>query len=607
VNNIDQLGEQARTLREELQGASDAVSGAREEVKGYNAERKEKTAKLREILAPIVKHLQDGGTANGVTGLQNWAWWYNPTTKSPKNSLRQIMRIVKSKDKVTSSHPDKRSHDITVSLANVEFSASEAHALVEIEQSHELKYQGKRRGSDFSFAADNANATPEEYEALVKEDKAVWTHTVREVSGHVTILVENEEGTMTERQLVAALRTKMTATLKFMRLWDKKLTKEFSAFVEERAEGYEEQAKSRSRSAKKAAQTRAKKKPTVPADTATHIQHRFHSNHTLCGKKAKIAGGRQDLLALVDELKIGVPEDGDRRREIIAASSCGECKALLAAGNLTPRLPGSFGSEAENRGDATVVAAPKVKTLSAFETREAIAIAKVKKEDHDDMSVAWAEQYGKHFAEEAPKHPEWRPQQVAKEHERIKAMIYARQDRHKREASQIRIKLTEAQVRQFAELPLMSEFAGRTLLIDGGEYEDRAKQFVLALEKRRESLFKEAWEQKKTLKDWNDKSPANAEAFNEQRRLQGAMKACEGAISAIVYGAGDREENICDWYEQHRDEINFGEPQMSEPAKALAAAVGNSEPPEHLKETIAQFRPMGGRRSACPDEEEEVL
>lgn len=93
-NKIDQLGEDAKRLREELQGASDAVSGAREEVKGYRAEQKEKTAKLREILTPIVKHLQDGGTANGITGLHNWAWWYNPTTKSPKNSARQIMRIV---------------------------------------------------------------------------------------------------------------------------------------------------------------------------------------------------------------------------------------------------------------------------------------------------------------------------------------------------------------------------------------------------------------------------------------------------------------------------------------------------------------------------------
>ena len=54
------------------------------------------------------------------------------------------------------------------------------------------------------------------------------------------------------------------------------------------------------------------------------------------------------------------------------------------------------------------------------------------------------------------------------------------------------------------------------------------------------------------------------------------IKACDGAINAIVYGDDSREEDICDWYEQHRDEINFGEPQMSEPAKALAAVVGGT-------------------------------
>lgn len=119
---IDQLGEQARKLREELQGASEAIIGARDEVKGYNAERKEKTAKLCEILTPIVKELEAGGTVNGIAGLQKWAWFYNPTTKSPKNSLRQIMRIVKPKDegedKVTSCHSKvtKLKEDMVVSL-----------------------------------------------------------------------------------------------------------------------------------------------------------------------------------------------------------------------------------------------------------------------------------------------------------------------------------------------------------------------------------------------------------------------------------------------------------------------------------------------------------
>lgn len=94
--HLDQLGEQARKLRQEMADTTDAVADTREELKGYNERRREQTAELKEILTPLVRHLQAGGTANGVTGLHNWAAWYNPTAKDGKNAARQIMRIVNS-------------------------------------------------------------------------------------------------------------------------------------------------------------------------------------------------------------------------------------------------------------------------------------------------------------------------------------------------------------------------------------------------------------------------------------------------------------------------------------------------------------------------------
>jgi hypothetical protein len=94
--HLDQLGEKARRLRQEMQDATDAVAETREELKGYNERRREQTAKLKEILTPVVEHLQAGGIANGVKGLHAWATWYNPTAKDGKNAARQIMRIVNS-------------------------------------------------------------------------------------------------------------------------------------------------------------------------------------------------------------------------------------------------------------------------------------------------------------------------------------------------------------------------------------------------------------------------------------------------------------------------------------------------------------------------------
>ncbi|MGB6719051.1 MAG: hypothetical protein WBE47_19040 [Candidatus Acidiferrales bacterium] len=167
--------------------------------------------------------------------------------------------------KVTSSHP----LDLTVHFNNIEFDSKQAHCFVEFEKSHDVKYQGARRsGSDVSFAGDNNNADDAGYEALLKEDKVVWTHTVREINGTVTVTVENGDGTMTEEQMVAALRTKLTATLKSLRLWDEKFVAEFDSLVKETADWHEEKKESRSRAARTGAAKRAKAKPAETAEPA---------------------------------------------------------------------------------------------------------------------------------------------------------------------------------------------------------------------------------------------------------------------------------------------------------------------------------------------------
>ena len=99
ITHLDQLGEQARKLRQDIADATDAVADTREELKGYNERRREQSAKLKEILSPIVAELQAGGTVNGVKGLHAWAAWYNPTAKDGKNAARQITRIVNSPER----------------------------------------------------------------------------------------------------------------------------------------------------------------------------------------------------------------------------------------------------------------------------------------------------------------------------------------------------------------------------------------------------------------------------------------------------------------------------------------------------------------------------
>ena len=189
------------------------------------------------------------------------------------------------------------SSDIEALMQNVNVDAGQAYCVVELNQSHELKYTaGKRKHEhDFSLAEDNGNATHEDYEVLVKEDKVIWTHRVTEVSGSITITVENEDGTLTEKQLVSALREKMTATLKSMRIWSDNLTKEFKDHVEETINWREHQKEGRSESAKRAAETRKEKKEAVQA-----IKDRVAAENA---KKVKKLTQRKTTCAIGDAIR----------------------------------------------------------------------------------------------------------------------------------------------------------------------------------------------------------------------------------------------------------------------------------------------------------------
>jgi hypothetical protein len=248
MNKLDKKGVTARNLYNEI-----ATEG-----KTYNERRSQQTARMRSALKPVWAALKSGTPVNGQTTIEGWCRWATPnkTTKYPERWFQKVMGEV-------SSPRSKTAPPITAHFDNVQFDENEAYCVIDIEQKRDLKYQGKHRDSgDYSLPEDNGNAaTQAEYEALNKENKIVWTHTIIEVSGQVTVTVENEDGTMTEKELLAALRKKMTVTLKSMRLWADHMTKEFNAFVKETADWHEEKAERRSHSAKKAAKTRKARAP----------------------------------------------------------------------------------------------------------------------------------------------------------------------------------------------------------------------------------------------------------------------------------------------------------------------------------------------------------
>lgn len=162
----------------------------------------------------------------------------------------------------------------------------------------------------------------------------------------------------------------------------------------------------------------------------------------------------------------------------------------------------------------------------------------------------------------------------------------------------IKIKLTEAQVREAQAVVKNSSASikGKVLVFEGDEYQDAAKAFVLRLEERIAKLQAEANEQRKTLKDYNDKSPENVAAFEEQARLRGAIKACEGAIRHIVYGKETDSNELYDWYEQRMNEQDGLSPVAEEMEKTLAPTTDAVSVPRQdcpTDEQITESTPNG--------------
>jgi len=222
--HLDQLGEQARKLRQEMADATDAVAETREELKGYNERRREQTAKLKEILTPIVRHLQAGGTANGVTGLHNWAAWYNPTAKDGKNAARQIMRIVKGKKKDEGDMTSPLT-DLKVGIGSrdymgrnpVTIGAYGGKMTVCFWREHEETYTAKRN-APYALLDHMTIAVKKNNGHIDDGADHTFTHKVEELEGEFTVEVWMPGAS--EKEITKALLAKTKDALKALHIKD---------------------------------------------------------------------------------------------------------------------------------------------------------------------------------------------------------------------------------------------------------------------------------------------------------------------------------------------------------------------------------------------------
>lgn len=131
----------------------------------------------------------------------------------------------------------------------------------------------------------------------------------------------------------------------------------------------------------------------------------------------------------------------------------------------------------------------------------------------------------------------------------------------------IRVKLTKAQLREVdavrEELKITGVYQIKTerLNFRSDTYQENAKALVLALEARAES-HRTAWKEyikqngiTGDLTDWNNKEPKALAAKKEHSRLQGAIKACDGAAHIIIFGdeSDDPARSILDWDTQRKE------------------------------------------------------
>ena len=236
MTNIDKLGEQ-------IKAQVKARDAAQKQTETYLERRKAATEIMRPLVAEVRAAFERGETVNGKTQWTDWCAWANPTCKHPARWFQMVLAPKKEKSVV------RVLDNMKISLRGLTLDAGEGLITVEFEKARIETYKGKinerRDSSDWS-------QTP-----AAKDGTIDWLHKTKEIDGVVSFTVEDK--TLTEKQVVGELLKKMKAGLKAMHLWDDKLVGDYKEYVKEHNEYAEEQKESRSRSAKKAAETRKKK------------------------------------------------------------------------------------------------------------------------------------------------------------------------------------------------------------------------------------------------------------------------------------------------------------------------------------------------------------
>jgi hypothetical protein len=212
-------------------------------------------ARIAPKLREVWQALEDKQEVNGVKTKKEWAKKFGVT-------MRYCQYLVRDGSRKDQTRTTVRVLDgLTVGLRNLELDAGEGSVMVEFEKARIETYKGtikERRQGDWSDKPADKNGVAE------------WNHKVREIHGNVSFDVE--DAALTEKQLVAELLKKMKSGLRAMHLWDDKLVPEYKEYVKETLDYHAEQKESRSESAKKAAETRKKRKnvgfnPTVRTQT----------------------------------------------------------------------------------------------------------------------------------------------------------------------------------------------------------------------------------------------------------------------------------------------------------------------------------------------------
>lgn len=520
--HLDQLGEQARKLRQEMADTTDAVADTREELKGYNERRREQTAELKEILTPIVRHLQAGGTANGVTGLHNWAAWYNPTAKDGKNAARQIMRIVNAPEPGDEEGDIKSPIHLNLDKLTKEMESGRKVMVTSGNFKYELIKTPLLNKTTITLSI--ADTRPDE--VVVKkttEEMKPVKHAKRPKVGGSWCgkgLTNNNAASQNRYATCPFCIAAMAAGISV------------------------DQPDSKRRYLKK--ELEESRNRLADLEQRVELCLPEYRGKDWESRKAEIPKLAAEIVKLEKRLadweNVKTPEQAVAQAKLDKAAQQAEWDRLAA-------LPKHTFDPADNGltacGEVIVVGETQMvwgKNTSSATCPACIEVAK----------------------QTVPKHSAVNEKQI-------------------------KVKLTDAQAREVRGLPPFECAGGRHTLPDGCAFEGKnsktliffktesypeaTKALALALEQSIADYQVEADIVRGKLLDWNDKSKENVANQKLHAKYTGAIKACESAIWAIVHGDDNGEENILDWYEQHRDE-RLG---ISEPAKALAETAGGAE------------------------------